>query len=222
MSVFNPMVIFEIGFQLSFISLLGMVYISPILRKFLKIDDSGAGFLNWKMSAIETFSAQLVVAPLLIKNFNEVSITSLLANVFILEFVPITMFLGFLLAFVSLLSYYAGFLISWLTYRNYIFMLEEYDLKIRKGILSKQEISIPYRQIQDVSVNRSITYRLLGLSRLVLTTAGQEEPGVPDETDGVLDPLDRNLAEQVRQELERRIGVQLVENEFKNQANPAR
>ncbi len=102
--------------------------------------------------------------------------------------------------------------ISWLIYHHYRFMLELYDIKIRKGIFNIKEISIPYRQIQDVNVDRSLFYRLLGVSKVIITTAGQEAPGERDESDGVLDPIDRDVAENIRQELERRIGVQLVEH----------
>src|ERR1700733_8418433 len=42
-----------------------------------------------------------------------------------------------------------AFVIAWLIYTNYKYMLSEDSLKIQRGILNKEEIAIPYRQIQD-------------------------------------------------------------------------
>ena len=118
------------------------------------------------------------------------------------------------LAFLFLL---VGFLISYLEYRTYRFTLEEFDLKVERGILTKHEISISYRQIQDVNIERSLFYQLFGISKLVIMSAGREDPGLHDEAQAevILDPLDKNMAEEIREELQGRIGVQVVEPESK-------
>ena len=109
----NPKVlVFDIGFQLSFLALLGIIYLKPALRKFLRIKGD-YGFLSWRDNLLTTASAQLMVAPLLIINFNSFSITSLVANVLVLELIPVTMGLGFIIAAVSLLSYYASLVLGW-------------------------------------------------------------------------------------------------------------
>ncbi|MEK7512944.1 MAG: ComEC/Rec2 family competence protein [Patescibacteria group bacterium] len=103
MVFWNPKVLlFDVGFQLSFLALLGIVYLEPALRKLFRV--SGKGFLAWKENLMTTLAAQLAVAPLLITQFGSVSLTSLIANVLILSAVPTTMALGFAIAFVSFLS----------------------------------------------------------------------------------------------------------------------
>ena len=123
-------------------------------------------------------------------------------------------------AWVCIIIFIIGFLfvilISWLTYVNYTFAVTDFALKIRRGILSREEIAIPYRQIQDVDINQDFTYRLLGLSELVILTAGnQEDKAKSDETEGILPVLDSNLAKMIQTELLERADIQTVTNEDK-------
>jgi uncharacterized membrane protein YdbT with pleckstrin-like domain len=111
-----------------------------------------------------------------------------------------------------ILMFIVTFLIAYLTYANYLFMLDDDALKIRRGILSKEEIAIPYRQIQDVDVERSISDRIWGVARLAILTAGHEEPkeGEEDDSEGVLPAIDRALAESLQAELLKRADIQRV------------
>lgn len=102
-------------------------------------------------------------------------------------------------------------LISWLIYANYKFLLDNDALKIKRGVFEKEEIAIPYRQIQNVDIERDLSYQLLGLSRLVILTAGHEEvKGEEDESEGILPALDKDLAEGLQKELLERANVQKV------------
>ncbi len=49
-------------------------------------------------------------------------------------------------------------LIAWLIYANYKFCLGDDSLKIKRGVLDKEEVAIPYRQIQDVDIRRDLTF----------------------------------------------------------------
>ena len=66
-------------------------------------------------------------------------------------------------------------LITWLIYRNYKFYLGDDALKIKKGVINKEETAIPYRQIQNVDVERDLSFQMFGLSRIVILTAGEED-----------------------------------------------
>ena len=116
MVIQNPKVlVFDIGFQLSFLALLGIIYLRPAIQKFLRTKKN-SGFLSWRDNLLTTASAQLMVAPLLIINFNSFSLTSLIANVLVLELIPVTMGLGFIIAAVSLLSYYTSLVLGWVVW----------------------------------------------------------------------------------------------------------
>ena len=105
MLLFNPrLLVFDTGFQLSFAALLGIVYIYPLLKKRFKIEEN-EGVMGWKRNLFQTFSAQVAVAPIVLTSFGYFSPTALFSNVLILEFIPITMFLGFMTATLGFISY---------------------------------------------------------------------------------------------------------------------
>jgi uncharacterized membrane protein YdbT with pleckstrin-like domain len=85
-------------------------------------------------------------------------------------------------------------------------------LKIRRGILSKEETAIPYRQIQDVDIEQNISERIWGVARLAILTAGHEEAkeGDEDTSAGILPAIDRALAESLQTELLKRADVEKV------------
>lgn len=103
MALFNPRVlVFDIGFQLSFAALLGMIYLAPVLKNAFKIKSKG--LFSWKENAVNTASAQIMAMPILLSSFGFFSLSSLLANILILAFIPFTMGLGFVMAGLGLFS----------------------------------------------------------------------------------------------------------------------
>lgn len=85
----------DIGFQLSFLATLGLIYLFPLLEKGLsKIEAFKILKLN-QLLAI-TLSAQIFVLPFLIYYFGYFSPISLFANLLILPFLPYLMAGGFL------------------------------------------------------------------------------------------------------------------------------
>lgn len=90
----NPFaLVFDIGFQLSFLAVMGLLFLYPYLnRKITKIPELG----GIKDLALMTISAQVFVLPLLIYYFHQFSLWSLPANIMILPFVPFAMLTGFL------------------------------------------------------------------------------------------------------------------------------
>ena len=109
-------------------------------------------------------------------------------------------------------------LVAWLIYKNYKYCLGDDSLKVKRGILNKEEVAIPYRQIQDVDLRRDLTFQMIGLSEIVIITAGHDEDEKPgdDDTEGILPAVDKDLAEWLQAELLKRANVQKVTEE--NQA----
>ncbi len=131
----NPMVLsFDAGFQLSFMALLGIVYLQPAIQKFLKIKegDDWSGFLAWKENLLTTLSAQLAVLPLLVLYFGNFSIVSLLSNVLILSVVPLTMALGFILGFLGFISHHLSLIFGW--FINLLLFYETFIIKFFGGL----------------------------------------------------------------------------------------
>lgn len=117
MVLFDPKIlVFDLGFQLSFLSLLGITYIKPFLEK----------LTHWKNELVwPAIAAQLAVLPLILIKFGRFNPLSWLANILIIPAVPYTMALGFITGTVGFFSYHLSFLAAWfanilLTYEKII------------------------------------------------------------------------------------------------------
>jgi len=117
------------------------------------------------------------------------------------------------IVFIAIILACIGAIVALLQYRFFTFKLDEFDIRLRKGIFTIQEITIPYRQMQNVDVVRNLLYRIFGISRLVIMSAGQDDdPYDKAVTSTIFDPIEKDIAEEIRRLLERRIGVQIVED----------
>ncbi|MEK7168231.1 MAG: ComEC/Rec2 family competence protein, partial [Patescibacteria group bacterium] len=129
----NPKVLsFDVGFQLSFMALLGIVYLQPAIQKFMKIPVENQSVLGWKENLLTTFSAQLAVLPLLVLYFGNFSIISLLSNILVLSVVPLTMALGFVLGFIGFISYELSLIFGWFV--NLLLSYETFIIKFFGGL----------------------------------------------------------------------------------------
>ncbi|WP_130806601.1 DNA internalization-related competence protein ComEC/Rec2 [Senegalia massiliensis] len=93
--IYNPLWIFDVGFQLSFIATLSIVILTPIINKKMF---ASVRFGN-TISAL--ISVQIGTIPILIYHFNYISITSLISNIIlipILSFVLISVLLLIILS----------------------------------------------------------------------------------------------------------------------------
>ncbi|MEI8229926.1 MAG: PH domain-containing protein [Candidatus Peregrinibacteria bacterium] len=64
-------------------------------------------------------------------------------------------------------------LFQYLRRSNFSFTLEQEYLRVRQGVLSKQERTIPYSVIQEVTVQNGLLDRLLGLASVSVFNASQ-------------------------------------------------
>ncbi|HZZ99471.1 MAG TPA: ComEC/Rec2 family competence protein [Candidatus Paceibacterota bacterium] len=91
---FNPFILrFDVGFQLSFLAVLGLIYVYPILKRWT---DNWPDWAGLKETLLMTLAAQIAVAPLIVYVFNQFSLVSLPANILVLPLMPYVMLFGFL------------------------------------------------------------------------------------------------------------------------------
>ena len=110
MVLHNPFIlVFDVGFQLSFLALLGLVYLAPVVEGLFGHSERFSGL---KKMFCATASAQLMVMPLLLATFGSVSFIGFITNVLLLGFIPVTMFLGLLIILFGLLSDYLALIIA--------------------------------------------------------------------------------------------------------------
>ncbi|TSC90843.1 MAG: Uncharacterized protein G01um10142_215 [Parcubacteria group bacterium Gr01-1014_2] len=125
MIALNPKILrFDVGFQLSFLATLGLIYLSPLVRDKL---ERVPNLLNFKENFIATVSAQIMVLPIILYNFGRFSILSLPANVLILPAVPLTMFFGFIAGILGLIWSQFGQVVGLVAW-----FLAEYEILIVK------------------------------------------------------------------------------------------
>lgn len=121
MLLFNPkLLLYDVGFQLSFMAVLGLIYLLPILKnKFKSWSDLG----QIKNIIIVTLSAQIMTQPLVIFYFHKISLISLLANVLVLPITPFLMIWVFINSVVGLFSKSLGYLMGYVSYLTSHYMI---------------------------------------------------------------------------------------------------
>jgi len=106
----NPMILrYDIGFQLSFFATLGILYVAPFLGQYFKKIPNR---FNLRETFLMTFSAQLMVLPLILFYFHNFSLVALPANLIILPFIPLAMALGFFTGVAGLIWSKLGILVG--------------------------------------------------------------------------------------------------------------
>lgn len=114
MLFFNPLLLrYDIGFQLSFLATIGIIYIYPMIEG--KLNRNSKIFWIWEILFL-SLSAQIFVLPIILYNFQTLSLLSLVANVLILPIIPLTMLLGFLMAIANFIFTPLATVLAWLTY----------------------------------------------------------------------------------------------------------
>lgn len=98
MALENPKVLmFDVGFALSFAALLGIVYLEPMIARLTRLN-APESILGWRKSISMTVAATIATLPITLVNFGTFSLSGIIANVAMLLAVPATMFLGLLVS----------------------------------------------------------------------------------------------------------------------------
>ena len=105
----NPLLLkLDVGFQLSFLAMLGIIYLLPVFQNWLK-------FIPWlqaKSILAMTFSAYLFTLPILIYNFGYISLVAPLVNILIIPLLYWIMIFGFIFASFGIISPIVGWILS--------------------------------------------------------------------------------------------------------------
>ncbi len=132
MCVWNPFILmYDLGFQLSFFSTLGVV----ILAKKINIQFL-PDFLGIKESFILTVSSQIATLPTIVYYFGTLSLISPIANVLVAPFLPVFMLLGFL-----------SFVLAWIYPLKLIFTLMVETLGFVFFEILKFTANVPFASI---------------------------------------------------------------------------
>ncbi len=154
MAAFNPFVLrFDVGFQLSFLAYIGLVYFSEIIMKILSWRRINLIPQSIKLILSETLSAQIVVLPLLLTTFGRISLIAPVSNILILPLIPLTMLIVFISIIIYIIFPSVGqilFMVSLLPLK-YIIFIADY---LSQVLISSIEIT------KDLQTASSIMYIL--------------------------------------------------------------
>lgn len=118
----NPTLVFEIGFQLSFMATAGLVYLQPKLKKV------GSVSLIKRLMQLDNFSSSLAsliaTLPILLLNFGQLNLLSPLINLIILWTIPFILQIGMAIGILGLVWIKLAELASYLLY-PLLFFLEQ-------------------------------------------------------------------------------------------------
>ncbi len=145
--LFNPYYLVEVGFQLSFLAVFGIVYLQPKIYNWLELD----GWLpdnTWKLIST-SIAAQVAVLPLSFYYFHQFPVYFLLANIIAIPLSNAALILGFVLLLLCWLPVIPGWLglalAGCLSLMNY---------------LSGWLLKFPLAVINNISVNQTQTWLL--------------------------------------------------------------
>jgi len=112
----NPVLIFDVGFQLSFLATAGLVYIQPLFCKG-KVLGNNSNFTS-------SLAAQIATLPILVVNFGQLNLLSPMINLIILWTIPFILQMGMVIGVLGLLWIKLADLASYLVY-PLLFFLEQ-------------------------------------------------------------------------------------------------
>jgi len=112
MLLVNPLLLFyDVGFQLSFLAVMGLIYLEPFIKGGIKIfTKEKAG--NFVSIVSATFAAQIFTLPIMVYNFGNISFVSPITNLLILPVVSWLMIFGFLTSLAGAFSNTLGVVLS--------------------------------------------------------------------------------------------------------------
>jgi competence protein ComEC len=152
MCVWNPLYVWDVGFQLSFFATLGLIlYATPfsdvakrVITKYIPASGAEKFARLFSEFVLLTLAAQLTTIPIMAYHFQRISLVSFLANPFILPAQPAVMVLGGLAVLLSHVWLLAGQVVAWITYPFVVYtirMVELFD-QVPHGTLFLGEVSL--------------------------------------------------------------------------------
>jgi len=158
MIFFKPDLVSDLGFQLSFASTTGLIFIKPLLP----IKEEGR-FQVLKGDLTTTISAQIATLPILLANFGQYQVLSILVNTLVLWTTPILMVFGGATALGGLIFPPLGQIFAFLAF-PFLFYFEK--MVIFFGQLPFAEIGVDKSSLAESSVDKSL---LTGASKSPFT-----------------------------------------------------
>jgi len=158
MLAINPLLLkLDIGFQLSFLAVMGIIYLGPFLREWFSSSPEAKGILEdlpkeFKKfithfygvpyyffakvlgknktiisTAAMTLGAQFFTLPILIYNFGYVSVSAPITNLLVVPLLPFIMISGFIFGLAGMIFQPLGWVLSWISWLLLTYLIKIVD-----------------------------------------------------------------------------------------------
>jgi len=152
MCLWNPLYLWDVGFQLSFFATLGLIlYATPfsefanrIITKYFPTSTAERAAELFSEFVLLTLAAQLTTIPIMAYHFQRISLVSFIANPFILPAQPAVMIIGGLAVLLSLVWFPGGTIVSWIAWPFVVYTIRIVELfdRIPNGTIFLGDFSI--------------------------------------------------------------------------------
>ena len=152
MCLWNPLFLWDVGFQLSFFATLGLIlYAEPfskfanrLITRYFPASSAERFAELFSEFVLLTLAAQLTTIPIMAYQFQRISLISFVANPFILPAQPAVMILGGLAVLLSLAWFPLGQLAAWVAWPFVVYTIRIVELfdRVPHGTLFLGDLSI--------------------------------------------------------------------------------
>lgn len=115
--IINPLtIVYDVGFHLSFLSIVALVYVLPIIQRYVKHQNEKINLMINVFNA--TISITVLLLPYLVYRFSEFNVLSVIFNIFLIPLSGLILSAAFVTAMVSfwhsLIAQFFGWMVYWL------------------------------------------------------------------------------------------------------------
>ena len=152
MCLWNPLYVWDVGFQLSFFATLGLIlYAEPqaqfankIISKILPPSTAERAASLFSEFVLLTLAAQITTIPIMAYHFKRISLISFIANPFILPAQPAVMLIGGMAVLLSLVIYPLGQLVAWIAWPFVVYTIRIVELfdRVPHGTIFLGDVSL--------------------------------------------------------------------------------
>ncbi len=134
MLAMNPFIIYDMGFHLSFLATIGLIYLSPYV---IKVCGWVPEMFGIRESFVSTLSATIATLPITVYAFKGISLIAPIVNLLVLPVIPYAMLTGFFTIIFGSVFGTVGALNGWLTW-----LFLEYVIRVAEAFAA-----IPYAYV---------------------------------------------------------------------------
>jgi competence protein ComEC len=152
--LFEPMLLFHVGFQLSYAAVIGIVFVQPYLNSLLTTRSWIVKTL-WPLISV-TLSAQFFTLPLILYYFSQFPVYFFLANLLIIPISTLVIYLGFVMVLFDVLGVHS---LTW-----FFALIDSYTMEIMNRII------FYIRQLPFVLIDNIYLSPLMAIILFILIT----------------------------------------------------